>query len=248
MKSWLLGIATFFIAANFISTNVSAVTIELPEEELAKESVLPVFEGGTVAVKSRRVVTKQRFEVGPMAGMIFNEPFFSQYAGGLHLGYHFNEFHSLAIKAIMRDAKVSSDAHQVDSDLVSNGVGKINFDVVPVPKYYVSLDYQMSAYYGKISLTKETVMNLALYLTGGAGMIDLGGRTTWIANLGVGQNLFFTPRMGLRLDVKFLLYNGLDVTSQHTVTGPATGPVDPGIFSTQFNISPSVMLGWVFLL
>jgi len=229
----------------FFVASVEAVTIELPEEELAKESVLPVFEGGTTAVKSRRVVTKQKFEVGPMAGMIFNEPFFSPYSYGVHAGYHINEFHSVAINAFMRDGNISSDANQADSDL---GNQSVNFKVVPIPKYLATIDYQMTPYYGKISLTKESVMNLALYIYGGAGMTDLGGKMTWIANLGVGQNLFFTPRIGLRMDLKFLLYNGLDVVSRQSITHNATTKQSPDIFDKQFNISPSVMLGVVFLL
>lgn len=230
----------------FIFNTASAVTIEFPEEELAKESVLPVFEGGTTAVKSRRVVTKQRFEVGPMLGMIFNEPFFSPMTYGVHAGYHMNEFHSFAVNAFMRTDDISDDARQADSDL---GPGaKINFEVVPVPKYVITLDYQMTPYYGKISLSKETVMNLALYVFGGAGATDLGGQVTWLANLGVGSNLFITRNFGLRLDMKFLLYEGLNVTSNPTLTRPATSTVDSGAFDKQFNVSPSVMLGAVFLL
>lgn len=235
----------FFYIALFFSTGALAVTIEFPEEELAKESVLPVFEGGTVAVKSRRVVTQQKVELGVMGGMIFNEPFFSPLTYGVHAGYHLNEFHSFAINAFMRDESVSSDAEQADSDLGPSA--KINFNVVPIPKYVITLDYQMTPYYGKISLTKDYVMNLALYIYGGVGATDLGGEVTWIADVGVGQNLFFTPRLGLRLDMKFLLYEGLNVTSSSLTTN-ATAPVDPGVFDKQFNVSPSVMLGLVYLL
>lgn len=243
---FLLGVCTIVIFSSMLSSLAFAVTIDLPTEELAKESVLPVFPDGTVAVKARRVVTKQKFEVGPMVGQIFNEPFFSPWAYGVHAGYHMNEFHSFAINAFMRDAKTSSDADQLDGSLAPSQ--KINFGVVPVPEYLVTLDYQMTPYYGKISVTKDFVMNLALYIYGGAGMTDLGGKSTWIANIGVGQNLFFTPRIGLRLDLKFLMYNGLDVLSRQSTTVGLTSDADPEIFDSQFNISPSVMLGLVFLL
>lgn len=230
----------------FICTTASAVTIEFPEEELAKESVLPVFEGGTTAVKSRRVVTKQKIEVGPMAGMIFTEPFFSPMAYGVHAGYHMNEFHSFAINAFMRNDDISDDARQADQDL--GALAKINFEAVPVPKYLVTLDYQMTPYYGKISMSKDTVMNLALYVFGGAGATDLGGEITWLANLGVGSNLFITRNIGIRLDMKFLLYEGLNVTSRPDLTRPATSTVESSAFDKQFNASPSAMLGVVFLL
>lgn len=236
----------FVLAATlcFVST-ASAVTIEFPEDELAKESVLPVFEGGTVAVKSRRVVTKNKIEVGPMVGMIFNEPFFAPLSYGIHAGYHTSEFNSFAINAFMRQEDISDDARQADKDLAT--ATPINFSVVPIPKYLVTLDYQMTPYYGKISMTKDYVMNLALYVYGGVGVTDLGGQMTWIADLGVGQNLFITKNIGIRLDMKFLLYEGLDVTS-NPATSTATAPVDPGSFDKQFNVSPSVMLGVVFLL
>lgn len=96
----------FVLVSLFVSSIVSAATIEFPEEELAKESVLPVFEGGTVAVKSRRVVTKEKFEIGPMMGMIFNEPFFSPLTYGIHAGYHGNEFHSFAENAFLRQEEI----------------------------------------------------------------------------------------------------------------------------------------------
>lgn len=235
-----------FVVFLFSAITASAVTIEFPEEELAKESVLPVFEGGTTAVKSRRVVTKKKIELGLMGGMIFNEPFFSPLAYGIHAGYHFNEFHSLKVNAFLRNEDISSDARQADADL---GVSKINFSVVPVPSYLVTLDYQLTPYYGKISLTKDFIMNLALYVYGGLGMTDLGGgEVTWISDIGIGQNLFFTPKFGIRLDMKFLLYEGLNVTSRASQTSVATSPVDPSIFDKQFNVSPSIMFGIVYLL
>jgi outer membrane beta-barrel protein len=248
---FLVGAFTAMIFSAMLSSLAFAVTIDLPTEELAKESVLPVFPEGTVAVKARRVVTKQKFEVGPMVGQIFNEPFFSPWAYGVHAGYHINEFHSFAVNAFMRSASLSGDASQLDNSLVDSQ--KVNFPRVPVPEYVVTLDYQLTPYYGKISITKDFVMNLALYIYGGGGMMDLGGKSTWVANIGVGQNLFFTPRIGLRFDMKFLMYNGLDVLSRTNLTNPPGSPDPTNVisadqFDTQFNISPSVMLGVVFLL
>lgn len=249
MRHLLLVLSSLILCAQ-----AHSVTIEFPEEELAKESVLPVFDGGTTAVKSRRVVQDEKFEVGAMVGFIFNEPFFDPMTYGIHAGYHFNNFHSLHINAFLRNESLSSDAEQVDKDLGSQpGAQIINFSVVPVPKYLATVDYQLTPYYGKISLSKETTMNLALYVFGGAGMIDVGGEMTWIANVGVGQNLFITKNFGLRMDLKFLMYEGPNVTSRPDITDPTTGPrptatVDPSVFDQQFNFSPSVMIGAVFLL
>jgi len=248
----------FIIATMIFSAHAYSVTIEFPQEELAKESVLPVFEGGTTAVKSRRVVTSEHVEVGIMGGMVFKEPFFDPYTYGAHIAYHFNEFSSVALNANMRQDKVSDDANQVDKDLGQQNAEIINFAAVPVPKYFATVDYQLTPYYGKISLSKDSVMNIALYVYGGIGMIDLGGESTWIADLGLGQTLYFTRNLGLRFDMKFLMYNGPNVVSRPDLTNPnhAANPtqqydsptVSPSAFDKQFNVSPSVMLGLVYLL
>jgi outer membrane beta-barrel protein len=246
-KEFKVKVLSFLVLALSFSLNAHGITIEFPEDELAKESVLPVFEGGTVAVKSRRVVTKKKFEVGPMFGFIFNEPFFSPLTYGIHAGYHVNEFHSFALNGFLRQSDLSSDADQVDKDLAAGGSQIINFKVVPVPQYLLTLDYQLTPYYGKISMTKDFVMNLALYVFGGVGAMDVGGQMAPLLNVGVGQNLFITKRVGLRLDMKFLMYEGLNVTSNNA-TSTATAEVDASTFDKQFNVSPSVMLGLVVLL
>lgn len=252
MKHLLLVFSTLIFTAQAYSTQ-----IEFPQEELAKESVLPVFEGGTTAVKSRRVTETGKFEVGLMGGMVFNEPFFDPLAYGLVAGYHFNEFSAIVLHAVMRQDDISSDARQVDSDLASKNQQIINFLAVPVPKYYFMANYELTPYYGKISLSKDSVMNLLLHVHGGLGMIDVGGEMTWIANLGVGQTLFFTKNLGLRADLKFLMYEGPNVVSRPDLTNPhfsnpaaqnPTSPLEPSAFDKQFNFSPSVMIGLVYLL
>lgn len=231
-----------FASLLFLSLNAQAVTIEFPEEELAKESVLPVFEGGTTAVKSRRVVTKQKTELGVMGGMVFNEPYFSPLTYGIHAGYHFNEFHSVHLNAFMRNQSPSADGKEIDSKPST----RLGIDYMPAVKYVATVDYQLTPYYGKISLSKETVLNLLMYVYGGGGMIGIEGYNTWIADVGVGQNLFFTPTVGLRFDLKFLMYQGLNYTS---LPGTApTAPVAASSFDKQFNISPSVMMGVIVLL
>jgi outer membrane beta-barrel protein len=235
-------LVVLFASLFFLGLQAHAITIEFPEDELAKESVLPVFEGGTVAVKSRRVVTKKKIELGVLAGMVFNEPYFSPLTYGIHAGYHFNEFHSIGVNAFMRNSSPSSDANEIDSKAST----RLGFNYMPAVKYFATVDYQLTPYYGKISLSKETVMNLLMYVYGGAGMIGLDGYSTWIANVGVGQNLFFTPRIGLRADLKFLMYQGLNYTSRPGVA--PTSAVSASELDKQFNISPSVMLGVVVLL
>lgn len=226
-----------------LSLSAQAVTIEFPVEELAKESVLPVFEGGTTAVKSRRVITKRKFEVGPMGGFIFNEPYFSPLTYGLHAGYHFNEFHSLHVNAFLRNDSPSDDSKEIEKTFP----GQFDFKMMPSAKYLATIDYQLTPYYGKISLSKDFVMNLAMYMYAGGGMIDFDGDKTWIADVGVGQNLFFSPTVGLRFDLKFLFFNGPVYTSLPGNTAP-TAPVTTSQLDEQMNISPSVMLGLVVLL
>lgn len=236
-------LTTSFLSLTFVAAVSQAATIEFPEEELAKESVLPVFEGQTKAVKSRRVETEKKIEVGGGLSFIFNEPIFETMAFNIHGGYHLNNFHSIHTNFTLRQDDLSDDANEIEN---TPGV-TFNFPVVPIPKWSLMLDYQITPYYGKISFTKNGVLNLDIFGIAGLGAIDVGGEVTLMANVGFGTNLYFTRRIALKADLKFLGYSAPQVINK-TVTQPATGPLEPSAFESSFQISPALSVGLSFLL
>lgn len=194
----------------FFSANLFAVTIEFPKEELARESVLPVFDN-TVAVKSRLVPTKGRVEVGAAMGLAMNEPFFESSRFGGHLAYHFTETHGLLLSGQMYSDGLGKNGQALaNTNLSKSGSAYIRMQYAPQPKYHFLASYQITPYYGKISVFKDFVMNLSLYGLLGAGVIDIGGETVPALNLGIGQKFYFSKNWGIRADLGLMAYEGVN--------------------------------------
>lgn len=193
------------------SFQAMAVTIEFPEEELAQESVLPVFDNA-VAVKSRTVPTAGRFELGLAGGFALNEPFFNTSRFGGHIGYHFNETHGFILAGQLYQDGLGNNGKGLAGTDLDNGPNQLflRMEFAPQPKYHVFANYQITPYYGKISVFKNFVMNLSLYGLFGLGAVDVGGETTPALNIGLGQKFYFNKRWGIRADLGLMAYEGVN--------------------------------------
>jgi hypothetical protein len=139
--------------------------IEFPDEELASESVLPVFDRPE-AVKSRLVPTAKRLELGLFGAYSMTEAFFNPLAYGGNITYHLTETSGVNIMAQLYMSGISNYGKQLNPIPGPNGTPgttNLNIQYAPAPKYLLLANYQYSAFYGKISLTKDYVMNLSLY-------------------------------------------------------------------------------------
>jgi len=200
----------FLLVSLLYSFNASAVTIEFPEDELARESVLPVFDNA-VAVKSRLVPTAGRLEFGLAAGFAMNEPFFDSSRFGGHVAYHLDETHGILLSGqLYTDGLGSNGSALAQTNLSNTGAAYIRMEYAPQPKYHFLANYQITPYYGKISVFKNFVMNLSLYGLLGAGVIDIGGETTPALNIGMGQKFYFGKRWGIRADLGLMAYEGVN--------------------------------------
>ncbi len=195
-----------------MSAQALAVTIEFPEEELARESVLPVFENAT-AVKSRLVPTAKRFELGIGGGFAMNEPFFETARFGGHVAYHFNETHGILLNGqLYADGLGNNGKSLANTDLLPNSADTtyLRMEFAPQPAYHFFANYQITPYYGKISVFKDFVMNLSLYGLLGLGVVDIGGETTPALNIGMGQKFYFSKKWGIRADMGLMAYEGVN--------------------------------------
>ena len=237
------GLSTLFLFLSCFPA-LAAETIELPEEELAAESVLPVFDK-TVAVRNRLVTTAKKFEVGGGLGLnliegIYNNSIFYGLAS-----YHMSEERAITVDMILGN----SDLSNAGKDL-KNGVGIPNdFDasLAPTPDYFLTANYQFTAYYGKMSVSKSRAMNLSLHGLAGGGLISWSdGEMTPMLNVGVGQKFYFNPKVALRADFQLKIYQGPDITSKPLPTGSEKR--DSGYFSDELFYRPFFTIGAVFLL
>lgn len=186
----------FFLALTAVSSQ-GAEVIELPEEELAKESVLPVFDNPPM-VKSRNVVTEKRFELGGFYGTAMTEPIANLSKFGLVIYYHTSEDHAFGFLYSKNSTGLSDYARQLDTQF------NLDFSRAPSPDQTMMLDYNLKMFYGKMSLSKETALNLSLFGTAAVGQVKYVHKSYTAFALGVGQRFYFNPRWAFRFD--FRLY------------------------------------------
>ena len=219
MKCFLVA-ALFSVAS---STAFGDVKINFPEEELSTESVLPVFEEKG-AIKNRNVKHAGRFELNLMGGMVASEALYSPFNFGGSLTYHFDNTHAVHVMATFFLGGLNDNGEALkngDVFLADGSSGQIRFDAEEAPnkEFLVAAHYQYTAYYGKISLTGDFVMNLTLSALLGGGVYFMGDLIAPAANIGISQRFYFNPKFAFRFDIILSALNGVDITS--------AGPLDP---------------------
>ena len=194
-----------------------AEVITFPEEDLAAESVLPVFDN-PVSVKNKAIVTTHRFEFGLLGGLSLAEPFYNPLSYGLNASYHFTDEHAFTVTALMFLQGLSSNANNLNPIPNSKGPtgapNYANLQYGPAPKYFILANYQYTGFYGKISLSKETILRLHLYGLAGIDALGVGNGLDPGAEIGIGQKLYFTPNFALRTDFHLIAYEGPNVLSR----------------------------------
>ena len=85
-KSNFLSVLFLALAITLFQSKLMAETIELPEDELATETVTPIYDTPDV-VKNRNIVTEKKFELGGYLGWNTTEPIYNQTKFGLNLLY-----------------------------------------------------------------------------------------------------------------------------------------------------------------
>ena len=163
MKIWIS-----LLLSGLISVSVYAQTekeIEVPDDELAKESVYAVFEDA-ISVKNRNVISAKRFDIGIFGGLALTEPIFNTMKFGLAGNYHLSEDHSVGLIFTINNSGLSRDAQEIKNTF------NLDYMRAPKPKMSIFGDYNYKPFYGKLSITKNTVINTTIYGSLGLGMVQ----------------------------------------------------------------------------
>lgn len=253
MKKESLSKILSFVLVSFLTQAAHAeVKISFPDEELATESVLPVFED-RVAVKNRKVNHKGKFEINLMGGLVTSEPIYDPITYGLSLTYHFNNTKAIHIMAASFSDGLSGSGKSLRNGEVIGGSGAatgIEFDATRAPhkEFLLAAHYQYTAYYGKISLTRDNIMNMTLSGLIGGGFYAMDGLTAPTVNLGVSQRLYFTSRVALRFDLLFSIFNGPDITSGGVLDRSNLPGPDAGAFEKSIQFDSNLYFGLSLLI
>jgi outer membrane beta-barrel protein len=201
-----------FALTTLVSAAATAETIEFPEEELATESVLPVFDKKMV-VRERAIKTEGRIELGIGGGLNLAEPLYGQSVYNFGVGYHFTELHGVSLNGFFLNDELSTAGKDLKNGKGLPAGTTFEADLAPTVSSMYFLNYQLTAYYGKMSITKQTVMHLSLYGFMGAGLVEWTDVTEMALDLGLGQKLYFNQHLAFQLDLMMAIYQGPDPTS-----------------------------------
>ena len=208
------------------STFLPAAVIQFPEKELASEYVFPIFKNPQ-AVLNRNVTLHQRFEI-KFSGMLrTDEPFYFPFSASTNLSFYWNESHGIGISGLFFIPGLNSRGKDLkapgrgikDSDDPNKVASYFDASLAPSPFLGGFLNYQFSPLYGKISITKTTVFNFALYSFLGLGGVALkhgSGPLQVIpaSHFGLGQKVYFGSYFALDIGIDFLVYRGANPVSR----------------------------------
>lgn len=179
---------------------IQAQQINLPKDELAQESVYPLFDNPQ-AVRNRNVQDISTFDVGLFGGMAITEPIANTSKFGVSLNYHINQAHALGLVYAKNSNGLSKDAQGLKNDF------GLDFTRAPFPEYSIMADYNYKMYYGKLSVTKSGVINTSIYVSAAAGMIKYVHKSYPAVAFGIGERFYFTDHLALKLDLRLFLNN-----------------------------------------
>jgi outer membrane beta-barrel protein len=206
----------------------SAESVDLPREELAQESVLPIFDK-PVSIKSRNINTTGRFDMNIFYGLAMTEPIGNVSKLGLGIYYNFNEDHALGLLYAKNSTGLSTYAEQLHSQFGTD------FNRAPQQQSTTLIDYNIKAFYGKMSITKSVVFNTSLYGILSFGAVQYEHKSFQTMAIGFGQKFYFTNNFSLRADLRLFANQAPSPFLDGALKDGSKGPADPVPTASQFK-------------
>lgn len=186
-------------------TSFAAEVIQLPPEELAQESVLPIFDK-PIVVRNRSVETAGRIDANVFYGYAMTEPIANVSKIGLSLYYNSSEYHAFGLIYAHNMTGLSDYANQIEN--VGSSGNKLDFTRAPMPKSTIMGDYNLKVFYGKMSIAKSLVLNTILFGSGALGVVQYEHKSYPAGAIGLGQKFFFGKHFSLRFDLRLYANQG----------------------------------------
>lgn len=238
-------ISVVFLAALALArVSFSAEVIELPQEELAKESVYPVFER-PVSVLNRNVVTFERFDGNLFYGYAMTEPIANVNKLGFSLYYHWSEDHAVGLLLAKNFSGLSDYAKQLDKQF------SLDFGRAPSPDLNAFVDYNLKLFYGKLSVTKSLVLNTSLFASGAVGIVKYSHKSYPGIAAGIGQKFYFGRQWAVRADLRLYAHEAPIPFLNGSASSPGVGTGDlkpsAGDFKERLTFTTNLDVGVSYL-
>lgn len=193
----------FCLPLGIVPPALSAEAIRFDNEELSQETVLPKL-GDVPVVMERHIQMARKIELSPGFGFNFTEPIYNPLKYHFGFGYHWSEVSGILLQYTKwATGKNSQYANQLEGD----GIG-LKLDRIPAIDSSIFINYETRLFYGKMSLTKNTVVNVHFYPLFGLGTTKYIHKSYFGGNVGIGSKFYFSKNFALRADFYFQFIQG----------------------------------------
>lgn len=200
IKSIFISAVVLVLSVLLFSYESEASEINLPKDELAQDSVYPIFDN-SVSIKNRNIQDSKAFDIGLFGGLAITEPIANTSKYGLSFNYHLNEVHSLGLLFAVNSTGLSKDAQGLKNDFA------LDFSRAPFPESSLVADYNYKLFYGKLSLTKNGVINTSIYSSASAGLIKFVHKVYPAIAIGMGERFYLTNNFAFKVDLRLFINN-----------------------------------------
>ncbi len=242
-KWGMISVFTVLLVALQTMDAYAADSMEIQEDELAQESVLPKFDRPE-SVRRRNVVTDKKFEFGGYYGWNILEPILNQSKVGFNLGYHISEESAF----MLNYAHWMSGLNNQYTDGLAASPNNLDFERSPKLKYSLYGHYEWKIFYGKISFTKQGVVNLSTYPIFGVGTTAYEHKNYFGADVGIGQKFYFGKSVALRADFKLQYSQKPSPFLKGNMKTSDPKPESLGSFPDKWDLGTMLEVGVSFLL
>lgn len=150
-------------------------------------------------VRNRLYTKEGKFTLGAFVGRISQDPFLDINNVGANVLYHISEYFSLGVtgwRSIVRASSALEEFERQQRTTVNNNH----------PKSYIGAEVTYSPLYGKLSLLGEAIIYFDIFVIGGLGRTDTEAGSYITPTLGIGQQVYLTQNIGLKLDYRTQYY------------------------------------------
>lgn len=184
-------------------------------------------------VQNRAYSKALKLEAGVFGGFVTSDPFLNTKSSGLTLGFHFNEYFALHLMGFKSYVAPSSALTTFEETL------KATTNNNPATGFLGS-EVAASFLYGKLSLIGKAIIYYDMHVLGGMGATLTETGNYFTPSIGIGQQVYLSKMISLRVDYRLMRYNE---TLVEKVITPKLGEV----LGSRVNWTNSITLGVDFL-
>lgn len=208
-------------AADKPKPSASPAPMDLPSAEAVdvnkiKEKYWAKGSETEIGVVQNRLYSKQgRVETGLFYATISSDPFLSMSGVGGEAGYHFSEYFSAHLLGWKHFVSSSRALQTFESEVgFTTNTNR--------PYYFFGVEGRGSIMYGKLSFVGKSIIYFDLHLQGGLGLTKTETGRYVTPFLGIGQQIYLSQSLTLRLDFRTMYYKEA-IVAKSAASGFAVG-------------------------